>query len=106
MLHLSVKLSFFDMELSGGVIVSPGFVQKQLEVTSVLRCSTSARGATSGKIFFAKAVMRCPNLHLLIVLLSPLRTYTHATMKTVHYQHLMLGWGESAVCARAYCHVS
>lgn len=46
MLNLSVKFSFFDMELSGGVIVSPGFVQKQLEVTSVLRCSTSARGAT------------------------------------------------------------
>lgn len=87
-------------------MVPPSFLQKKLEVTFVLTVQDFSQGATSGEIFFAKAVMRCPNLHLLIVLLFPLRTYTDATMKTVHYQCATLGWGESAVCTRAYCHVS
>lgn len=62
MLNLRVKPSFFYMELSGGVIVLPSFVQ-ELEVTSALGCGTSVMGAISGRNFFAKAVMRYPSLH-------------------------------------------
>lgn len=44
MLNLFVKPPFFYIDFSGGVIVPPSFVQKKLEVTSVLRCNTSVGG--------------------------------------------------------------
>lgn len=90
MLSLRVKTSFSYVEFSGGVIIPPSFVQKRLEVTSDAALQS---GEQLQEKVFAKAAIRCPSLHLIIVLLTPLRTNTSATVGTVRYRHLSGGLG-------------